>query len=229
MHPEVVTDNGPHFKSQAFQEFARDFSFKHITSSPLHSHSNGFIQSQGNSVKSPLLKSKMTKSDPDMSLLCLRATPVDHKLPSPAELLLGYSIQDNLLRKISRDSSSEEVISRLIERQQLQKHYYDRPAKPLPELAPGQRITIQDPPLLKWKSAEVKGRLVGTPRSCAVTTATGRELRRNRAHIRDAHQENRAVEPDWKEQSSSKDSTKSSEEWNHHIARHLHNSQWQTD
>ena len=213
MHPEVVrTDNGPHFKSQAFQEFARDFSFKHIKSSPLYSHSNGFIQSQGNSVKSPLLKSKMTKSDPDMSLLCLRATPVDHKLPSPAELLLGYSIQDNLLRKISRDSSSEEVISRLIERQQLQKHYYDRPAKPLPELAPGQRITIQDPPLLKWKSAEVKERLVGTPRSCAVTTATGRELRRNRAHIRDAHQENRAVEPDWKEQSSSKDSSKSSEE-----------------
>ena len=199
MHPEVVrTDNGPHFKSQAFQEFARDFSFKHITSSPLYSHSNGFIQSQGNSVKSPLLKSKMTKSDPDMSLLCLRATPVDHKLPSPAELLLGYSIQDNLLRKISRDSSSEEVI--------------DRPAKPLPELAPGQRITIQDPPLLKWKSAEVKERLVGTPRSCAVMTATGRELRRNRAHIRDAHKENRAVEPDWKEQSSSKDSSKSSEE-----------------
>ena len=32
--PEVVrTDNGPHFKGQAFQEFARDLRFKHITSS----------------------------------------------------------------------------------------------------------------------------------------------------------------------------------------------------
>ena len=163
-------------------------------------------------MKSALLKLKMTKSDPDMSLLCLRATPVDHKRPSPVELLLGHPIQDNLLRKISRDSSSEEVISRLIERQQLQKHCYDRSAKPLPELAPGQRITSQDPPLLKWKSVEVKERLVGTPHSCAVTTATGRELRHNRAHIQEAHQENRAVEPDWKEQTSSKDSSKPSEE-----------------
>ena len=153
-----------------------------------------------------------------MSLLCLRATNVDHKRPSPVELLLGHPIQDNLLRKISRDSSSEEVISRLIERQQLQKHCYDRSAKPLPELAPGQRITSQDPPLLQWKSVEVKERLVGTPHSCAVTTATGRGLRHNRAHIQEAHQENRAVEPDWKEQTSSKDSSKPSEEWNHHIA-----------
>ncbi|CAH3194457.1 unnamed protein product, partial [Porites evermanni] len=117
----------------------------------------------------------MTKSDPDMSLLCLRATPVDHKLPTPAELLLGRRIQDNLPRKISRDPSSEE---------QLQKHYYDRSAKPLPELAPGQRITIQDPASLKWKPAQVKERLVVPPRSYAVTTATGRELRRNRAHTR---------------------------------------------
>ena len=128
-----------------------------------------------------------------MSLLCLRTTPVYHKLPSPAELLLGHPIQDNLPRKISWDPSSEDVISRLIERQHLQKHYYDRSAKSLLELAPGQRITIQDPESLTWKPAEVKERLVGTPRSYAVTSATGRELRRNRAHIREAHQENRAV------------------------------------
>ena len=141
----------------------------------------------------------MTRSDPDMSLLCLRATPVDHKLPPPATLLLGRPIQENLSRKISRDPSSEEVTSRLIERQQLQKHYYDRSAKALLEVAPGQRITIQDPASLKWKPAEVKERLVATSRSYAV-----RERRRNRAHIREAHQDNRAVEPDWNEQSSSK-------------------------
>ena len=116
--PEVVrTDNGLHFNGQTFQEFARDLGFKHITSSPHYPRSNGFIESQVKSVKSALLKWKMTKSDPDMSLLCLRATPVDHKLPSPAELLLGCPIQDNLPRKISRDPSSEEVVSRLIERQ----------------------------------------------------------------------------------------------------------------
>ena len=64
----------------------------------------------------------MTKSDPDMSLLCLRATPVDLKLPSPAELLLELPIQDNLLRKIPRNPSNEEVNSRFTEREQVQKY-----------------------------------------------------------------------------------------------------------
>ena len=146
--PEVVrSDNGPHFNGQTFQEFARDLGFKHITRSPHYPRSNGFIESQVKSVKSAPLKSKMTNSDPDMSLLCLRATPVDHKIPSPAELLLGHPIQDNLPRKISRDPS----ISRLIETQQLQKHYYDRSAKPLQELAPRKRITIEDPASLRRK------------------------------------------------------------------------------
>ena len=193
-------------QGQTFQEFAGDLGFKHITSYPYYPCSNGFIESQVKSVKSALLKSKMTKSDPDMSLLCLRATPVDRKLRSPAELLLGHPIQNNLPRKISRDPSSKEVVSRLIERQQLQKQYYDRSAKPLPELAPGQRITIHDPASLKWKPAEVKERIAGPPCPYAVTTATGRELGRNRAHIQVAHQDNRAVEPAWNEQSSSKDS-----------------------
>lgn len=155
-------------------------------------------------MKSALLKSKKAKSDRNMYQLHVTATPVNQKLPSPAELLLGRPIQDNLPRKTSRNPSSEEVISRQIERQ-LQKHYYDRYTKPLPELAPGQRITIQDPASLTWKSAEVKERLVGTPHSYAVKTATGRELRHNRVHIGEAHQENRAVEPDWNEQSSTKD------------------------
>ena len=103
--PVVVrSDNGPHFAGQAFQEFARDLSFKHITSSPHYPRSNGFIESHFKSVTSALLKSKMTKSDPNMSLLCLRATPVDNKLPSPAELLLGHPIQDILPRKNTRDT-----------------------------------------------------------------------------------------------------------------------------
>jgi len=101
--PEVVrTDNGPHFNGKTFQEFARDLGFKHITTFPHYSRSNGLIESQVKSVKSALLKSKMTKSDPDMSILYLRVTPVDYKLPSPAELLLGRPIQDNLPRKISK-------------------------------------------------------------------------------------------------------------------------------
>ena len=51
------------------------------------------------SVKAALLKAKTTHRD----LLCLRTTPIDHKLPSPADLLFGRAIHDNLPRKIPRD------------------------------------------------------------------------------------------------------------------------------
>ena len=59
--------------------------------------------------------------DPDMALLCLRTTHIDHKLPSPAELPLGCAVQDNLPRKIPRDALNEVVAPRLEERQELQK------------------------------------------------------------------------------------------------------------
>ncbi|XP_020606658.1 uncharacterized protein K02A2.6-like [Orbicella faveolata] len=103
--PKVVrSDNGPHYSGQAFQEFARELGFQHVTSSPHYPRSNGFIESRVKSVKAALLKAKTTHRDPDMALLCLRTTPTDHKLPSPAELLLGRAIQDNLPRKIPRDA-----------------------------------------------------------------------------------------------------------------------------
>jgi len=53
---------------------------------------------------------------------------------------------------------------------------------------------------LEWKPAEVREKLAGVPRSYAVTTPTGRELRRTRTHIQLAPQSNIEVEPDTDEQ-----------------------------
>ena len=70
--PKVVrSDNGPHYSGQAFQDFAREVGFQHVTSSPHYPRSNGFIESQVKSVKAALRKAKTTHSDPDMALLCL--------------------------------------------------------------------------------------------------------------------------------------------------------------
>lgn len=133
-------------------------------------------------------------------------TPVDHELPSPAELLFGRPIQDNLARKILRIPASEEVTFTLTERQQLQKYYYDQSTKQLPALIPGQRVTIQDPVTLKWKPAEIRKKLNGAPCSYVITTPTGGELRLNRAHIQEAHQD-RALGPDPNEQWSTYDAS----------------------
>ena len=90
---EVRTDNGPHFNGQVLQEFARELAigFEHITSSSHYPRSNGFIESQVKSVRSAVMKSKTTKSDPNISLPCPRSTFVDHKLPLSCRVTIGAS------------------------------------------------------------------------------------------------------------------------------------------
>ena len=185
--PKVVrSDNGPHYDSYAFKEFAEQYGFQHITSSPHYAPSNGFIEAQVNTVKRTLKKAQSTNADPHMAMLNLRSTPIDNKLPSPAEILLGRPIQDNLPRKIARAPSSNEVTERLLHRQQQQKYYYDRSCKVLPPLLPNQKVNIQDPSTLKWTPATIQDKVEGVPRSYIVTNDAGRTLRRNRSHIRES-------------------------------------------
>ena len=70
--------------------------FEHLTSSPHYPQSNGFAERMVGVVKSVLKKAKQSGNDPQMSLLCLRSTPIDARTPSPAELLYGRRIRSNL-------------------------------------------------------------------------------------------------------------------------------------
>ena len=185
--PQVVrSDNGPHFQGQ-YPVFAKDYGFRHITSSPHYPRSNGFVERQIKTVKQTLKKAKKSHKDPNMALLCLRATPVDNKLASPAELLLGRQVQDNLPRKISCSAESEDVILRLKEKQVKQKAYHDQHTTDLPILRPGQKVTIENPRTHLWEPAEIQEKINNIPRSYVVTTPTGAELRRNRSQIRERH------------------------------------------
>ena len=108
--PKVLgPGNGNHCSGQAFGDFAREQGFQHVTSTAHYPRNEGFIDSQVKSVKAAPLKAKTTHRDPDMALLYLRTTPLDHKLPSPARLHLGRAITVNLPRKIPRDALSEAV------------------------------------------------------------------------------------------------------------------------
>ena len=80
--------------------------------------------------------------DPYLVVLCLRCTPVDNKLPSPAELLQQRPFRDNMPKLIK--TAEDDIVNHLQQKQQTQKGLYDRHAKPLSSLSPGQNCRVRD-------------------------------------------------------------------------------------
>lgn len=181
---KMVTDNGSQYVSYAFKRFSEEWSFCHVTSSPRYPKSNGFIERQVQIVKNCIRKAKQSKTDVSMALLALRATPVDAKLPSPAELLTSRKYKANLPVKIgNRSHNKYEVGQRLQDRQIKQKYYHDRNTKGLSSLSPGQNVFVQSQDTGKWSPGKIVSQR-SEPRSYDIETPTGGILRRNRRHIK---------------------------------------------
>lgn len=66
---QVISDNGQPFASREFEEFARAYSFEHVTSSPTYPQSNGKAKNAIKTAKKLMWKAMETKSDPYMALL----------------------------------------------------------------------------------------------------------------------------------------------------------------
>ena len=93
---KLITGNDTQFTSTAFKDFSRQYGFVHVTTSPYYPQANGFIERNVQTVKNLLQKCKESGADPHLAMLCLRTTPIDHGLPSPAELLNSRVYQSNL-------------------------------------------------------------------------------------------------------------------------------------
>ena len=89
---QIRSDNGPQYASEHFKSFCREWGIEHMTSSPHYAQSNGYIERQIRWVKPIIKKCLKTSQNVNLALLNIRATPVDSKLPSPAELLMKRQI-----------------------------------------------------------------------------------------------------------------------------------------
>ena len=184
---KVMSDNGPHYSSQAFRTFAQSWGFVHTTSSPRRPQGNGFIERQVQTIKQLLKKSIRSGSDFELALLHWRATPINSKIPSPAQLLLGRRVKSTIISKVENSlSDKEEIRNQLIQRQQAQKMYFDRHAlkQDLPPLYRGQHVRLQHPTSGSWEPATIQS-TTDDPRSYIVHQANGQVVRRNRQHIRE--------------------------------------------
>ncbi len=182
----VFSDNGSHFTSAEFRQFAEVWQFDHDTNSPYYSRSNGMAERFVQTVKDTLIKAKITGTDPDLALLALRTTPIDSHLPSPGELLSRRKLRSNLPQKLRNELiMRDEIRQRLEQRQDSQKYYHDaKGVRELPELIPGQHVSVQNQKTGHWEPCTVKEKCA-EPQSYIVSTPNGGELRRNRSQLSD--------------------------------------------
>ena len=121
----MISEIGGHFSSDAFRRFADQWCFDHVTSSPHYHKSNGFIEWHVQTVKHTL-KKVGPRSDVQMALRVLRATPIDSHLPSPAELLHGRRVVSNLhVATWNANGKRCEIRARLDQRQATAKERHD--------------------------------------------------------------------------------------------------------
>lgn len=112
----AVTDNGPQFKSEEFEEFMANAEIEHLTISPYHPNSNGqaerFVQTLKRALeKMSHLPSKMALNR-FLSYYRMTPNPNCPDNASPAEVLLGRKVRtifDKLLPppEIPRDPNTE--------------------------------------------------------------------------------------------------------------------------
>ena len=179
----VVSDNGPQYSSQEFTDFARQYDFCHLTSSPLYPQSNGQAERGVQTVKG-LLKEV---DDPYMALLNYRTTPFPWCNLSPAELSIGRQLRFNLPQIKDKQRPAWPYLKEFCKQNELfkqrQKADFDRRhrVRPLPPITSNTEvwITSGDQP--------VPGRVTATaltPRSYLVETSpVHAHIRRNRQHI----------------------------------------------
>lgn len=93
--PDVILINGPQYASAESKDFAESWDFRHITSSPCHTQSNGQAERTVQTIKNLLKKSKCS-GDPYLSLLEYRNTPLVGVGLSLAQLLMGRQLKSKL-------------------------------------------------------------------------------------------------------------------------------------
>lgn len=90
--PEVVvSDNGCQYSSYLFSQFARDYSFQHVTSIPHYLQANEEAERAVKTVKSMLRKA----TDSYLALLAYRSTPTAVGY-TPPELLMNRKLRSTV-------------------------------------------------------------------------------------------------------------------------------------
>ena len=137
------SDQGPQFTSKTFQDFAKQWGFEHITSSPTYPQSNGkaaaAVKSMKNLIRIAWTGRYLDENKLTQALLQYRNTPSRKDGLSPTQKLFSQPIQDTLpahRRAFSAEwqrSAADTERQALGTREAVEKSYNCH-AKPLPDI-----------------------------------------------------------------------------------------------
>ena len=117
----------------------------HEILSPHYPQSNVFAEACVKSVKHALQHAKYSGANLQLALLALGATPIDAKLPSPAELLYQHWLRTTIPAKIcNTDPAALQVHEQIATHSNAFKSQADKCCKPLVPLYAGQPIAMYD-------------------------------------------------------------------------------------
>ena len=176
----LVSDNGPQFSSEEFAVFAKKWEFTHITSSPRYPQSNGKAENAVKTVKRLFTKCRASGESEFLALLNWRNTPTEGIGTSPAQRFFGRCCKTLLpmAQQLLQPQYPVKKDMTFLNTQKLrQRFYYNRQAKPLRPIVPGETIRMRLPGDSTW-SAGVCNR----PRSYEVKVGE-RNYRRNRRQL----------------------------------------------
>ena len=188
---KIYSDGGPQFKAEKFQNFCKRWGIQQKISSPHFPRSNGIAENSVREMKK-LIRGAFNHStgkviDEDFSagILLFRNTPCTPTDKSPAEILFGRQLRDNLptSRQLLRPNLRFDVESRRLEAQQKQAKY--SPKKELPLLQPGARVFVQHPATKRWTDEGSIISFANNEREYLIRMdSNDRILRRNRHFLR---------------------------------------------
>ena len=178
----VLSDNGPQYASDEFKKFAKQWEFKHITSSPLHSQPNGKVENAVGTCKMIMKKAESAKTDVYLPILHFRNTPTAETDSSPVQKLYARRTRTRLPvhEEHLRTATVPNARPKLEAAKAKQAHYFNRGAKALHVLQPGESIRMHLPGATTCSQGKVICQ--AGPRSYRVE-CDGTQYRRNRRQL----------------------------------------------
>ena len=175
-----MSDNGPQYSSEQFTDFADQYDFTHITSSPKYPQSNGTAERAVRTIKELLTKNNTGGGDIYMAILAYRSTPLENGL-SPAELLMNRKLRTTvpMIPQELKPKLPNSHQLRKKESRKKQKMYYDKRhrVRRLKTLKSGEAVWV---PEMRKKARVIRRQGI---RSYLIRTDDGSTYRRNQKQL----------------------------------------------